>query len=256
MQLLDAVDRRQRLARVVRARQQKLTQLHDPPLAQPRQVHHARQRVQRLRRADVRCRLLAPDVLLARLQRQHEAAAPVDVLGFTGDPSRHAANLGLGGAEEAEGGAAVVQAVAERLALAEGNVCAGLTGRLEDPERHRVAGDDQERVVLLRRRAERRHALDRAEEVGALQDHRRGLAVDRRRQRRGVGRAGGQRDLDDLRPPAGGRRGQRLAAVGVHAAGDHEAPAAVGELGQVARGGERRGPLVDGRVGHGQAGEL
>ena len=65
-------------------------------------------------------------MLLAGLQREDEAAAAVDVLGFAGDPPRHAADLLLGRAEEAERGAAEVEPVAERLALAEGDVGAAL----------------------------------------------------------------------------------------------------------------------------------
>ena len=184
-------------------------------------MDHRAERVQRLRGADVVGRFLAADVLLAGLQGEHEAAPPVDVLGFAGDPSRHPPDLGLGRAEEAERRAAEVEAIAERLALAERDVGAALAGRLEDPQGHRVAGDDQQRAVLLRRRAERLDVLDRAEEVGALQDHRRGLAVDRRRQRRRVGDAALEPDLDHLgavaRPSrcrgsrgcAGGRRARR-----------------------------------------------
>src|SRR6201999_3435008 len=122
------------------------------------------------RGADVVGRFLAADVLLARLQREDEAAAAVDVLGFAGDPSRHPPDLRLGRAEEAERRAAEIEAIPERLALAERDVGTGLAGRLEDPERHRVAGDDEQRAVLLRRRAERFDVLDRAEEVGALQE--------------------------------------------------------------------------------------
>ena len=73
---------RERLARVVRAREQQLAELDDPAAPEPRQVDDAGERVERLRGADVRGRLLAADVLLARLQRQHEAAPPVDVDGL------------------------------------------------------------------------------------------------------------------------------------------------------------------------------
>jgi hypothetical protein len=88
------------------------------PCAEPRQVDDARQRVERLGGADVVRRLLAADVLLARLEREHEPAAAVDVGGLAGDAARHAAQVGVGGGEEAERRPAEVQAVAERLALA------------------------------------------------------------------------------------------------------------------------------------------
>ena len=57
-------------------------------------------------------------------------------------------------------------------------------GGLQDAERHRVAGDDEQRAVLLGRGAERLDVLDRAEEVGALQEDGGGLVVDRVRRAR------------------------------------------------------------------------
>ena len=256
VQQLDPVDRGEPLPRVGGAPHQQLAQLAEALAAEPGQVDHRAERVQRLRGADVVGRFLATDVLLAGLQREHEAAAPVDVLGFAGDPSRHPPDLRLGRAEEAERGPAEVEAVAERLALAEGDVGAGLAGRLQDPERHRVAGDDQQRAVLLRRRAERFDVLDRAEEVGALQDDRRGLAVDRRRQRRRVGDAALEPDLDHLGAVADRVGRERLAAVRVDAAGDDELGAFGRVHRQVARRGDRARPLVEPGVGDRQPGQL
>ena len=78
----------QRLARVVGAAKHQLGQLHEAALAEPREVDHAGERVERLRGADVVRGLLAPDVLLAGLERQHEAAAPLQVARLAGDPAR------------------------------------------------------------------------------------------------------------------------------------------------------------------------
>ena len=115
----------------------------------------------------------------------------------------------LGAAEEPEGGPAEVEPVAERLALAEGDVGAALAGRPQDAERHRVGDDHQQRPVLLRRGAERLDVLDRAEEVRALQDHRSGLAVDRARPGP-RGRSGRPRGRP--RPPRSRSRGSRSRA--------------------------------------------
>jgi hypothetical protein len=172
------------------------------------------------------------------------------------NPTRHPSDLRLGRAEEAERGAAEVEPVAERLALAEGDVGAGLARRLQDPQRHRVAGDDQQRAVLLRRRAERLDVLDRAEEVGALEEDRRRLAVDRRGQRRRVGDPALEADLDDFRAIAGGVGGEGLTAVGVKPAGDDELGAFGRPHRQVARRGDRARTLVEPGVGDRQAGEL
>src|SRR6185503_6498594 len=100
---------------VVRALDQQLTELHEPITAEPAEVDDAGERVERLRGADVRGRLLAADVLLARLQGQHEAALAVDVDGLPRDPARQLAQVLLRGREEAERGAAEVEPVAERL---------------------------------------------------------------------------------------------------------------------------------------------
>ena len=193
VQRLDAVERGQRLARVVRALQQQLAELDEPAAAQPGEVDDAGQRVERLGGADVRGRLLAADVLLARLQRQHEAAAPVDVARLARDAPGHAAQVGLGGGEEAERRAAEVQAVAERLALAHGHVDAALARRLEDPQRDRVVGADDHRRRVLGGGRQRGGVLDRAEEVGLLEDDGARVLVDGGGPRVGVGDAVAQR---------------------------------------------------------------
>ena len=225
VQRLDAVERGQRLARVVRALQQQLAELDEPAAAQPGEVDDAGQRVERLGGADVRGRLLAADVLLARLQREHEAAAPVDVARLARDAPGHAPQVGLGGGEEAERRAAEVQAVAERLALADGHVDAALARRLEDPQRDRVVGADDDRGRVLGGARQRGGVLDRAEEVGLLEDDRARVLVDGGGPGVGVGDAVAQPDLDDLVAVAGGQRAQRRARVRVHAARDDD-PAA------------------------------
>ena len=130
----------ERLARVVGPAQHQLRQLHEAALAEPGEVDHAGEGVQRLRGADVVGGLLAPDVLLARLQREHEAAAPVHVARLARDPARHPADEALRRGEEAEARAAEVQPVPERLALADADVRAELARRPQDAERERVGG--------------------------------------------------------------------------------------------------------------------
>ena len=119
VQQLDPLDATEPLSRVRGATHQQLAELGKPFLAEPAQVDDPRQGVQRLGGADVVGRLLAADVLLAGLQGEDEAAAPVDVLGLPRDAPRQLADQRLGPAEEAEGRAAVVQPVAQRLPLAE-----------------------------------------------------------------------------------------------------------------------------------------
>ena len=111
--------------------------------------------------------------------------------------------------------AAEVEPVAERLALADGDVDAEVAGRAQDAERDRVALDDHERARRLGGRHERLEVLDRAEEVRVLQEDGADVVVERVGQRVRVGRrrrASG--DLLDLVAPARAGRGERLAECG------------------------------------------
>ncbi len=257
VRLVDAGQRRQQLAGVVRARQQQLAELDDPAASQPRQVDDAAERVERLRGADVRRGLLAADVLLARLQREHEAAPPVDVDGLAGDAPGHAAQVLLARGEEAERRPAEVQAVAQRLALADGHVDAAVAGRREHAERDRVDLRDDDRIAgVLRGGAQRGGVLDGAVEVRLGEDRRAGVGVDRRGPGIGVGDAVAQRHDIDVHVVAVRERAQRLDRVRVQSGAHHEALAGVVQLGQIAGGGDRRGALVDRCVGHRQRGQL
>src|SRR5581483_2757043 len=96
------------------------------------------ERQQRLVRRDVRRRLLATDVLLARLQRQHETALARRVDGLADDAARQPPDeLGARG-EEAVVRPAVAHGVAGRLALADRHRAAVVARRLENAERDEV----------------------------------------------------------------------------------------------------------------------
>ncbi len=247
----------ERLAGVVGAAQHQLGELHEAPAAQPGQVDHAGQGVQRLGRADVVRGLLPADVLLAGLEREHEAAPPVHVLGLARDPTGHPPDEPLGGGEEPEARAAVVQPVAERLALAHADVGAHLARRLEDAQRKRVRGAHEQRPGALARLGQLAHVLHGAQEVRLLDEHGGGVVVHRGGQGGRVGGAGVvQRDLHHLHAVSRGVRAQRGAGVRVKAAAGHEPGPARLQLRQVPRGGHGARALVHRRVGHGQPGEL
>src|SRR5207245_3687237 len=97
-----------------------------------RQVHGRGDRGQRLIRADVARRLLATDVLLARLQRVHEAAGTVRIHGLAGDTSGHLPHERLSAGEDPEVWPAVRHGGAERLAFAHADGAAEPAGRLEE----------------------------------------------------------------------------------------------------------------------------
>ena len=60
-----------------------------PGFAEQRQMDREGERAEPGIGADVRGRLLAPDVLLARREREHEAALAFGVDGLAGEPARH-----------------------------------------------------------------------------------------------------------------------------------------------------------------------
>jgi hypothetical protein len=118
-------------------------------------------------------------------------------------------------------------------------------GRLDDAERERVGGDDDERAGVVGGLREDRELLDRAEEVRLLKDDRRHVVVERGGERLEIGEAVGQRDLVDRHAVAHGERVQGLAAVGVHAAADDQARAALaGGLREVRGGADGARPFV------------
>ena len=114
---------------------------------------------------------------------------PSASVGLPGDPARHAPDLLVGRAEEAEGRAAVVEAVAERLALADGDVDAAFARRAQDAERDRVAGGDQQRARPVGDLGDPLEVLDAAEEARVLDEDGGGLLVDRLRESVEVGDA-------------------------------------------------------------------
>ncbi len=153
------------LARVGGALRQQLRELDQPAPSEPAQVDDPGERVQRLRRADIRRRLLAADVLLTRLQREHISKLAVQIVGLPGDPAGNSPSELLGDGKEAERRPAEVEAVAKGLALADDDVHPLRARRLQQPKRDRVSGADHQRAQLMCGADDRLQPLDRAQEV-------------------------------------------------------------------------------------------
>src|SRR5581483_1736665 len=149
----------------------------DSAPSQPAQIDHATQRVERLRGADIRCRALSTDVLLARLQGQHEPAPTILIACLSGDPSRQPAQQRLGGGEEAEGGTAEVKPAPERLALADGEIDPAFARWLEDPQGNGITRTDRERTRLAGAGRKRVEVLDGAQEIWLLHHQRAGVGI-------------------------------------------------------------------------------
>ena len=116
-------------------------------------------------------RLLAADVLLARLERQDESAAALRVLRGADDPARHFADMLFPRRHESEVRAAERERQAEALAFAGDDVGAHRAGRLQQPERERVDREHGERADLVRRLDEVGQVVQAAEEVRVLHEH-------------------------------------------------------------------------------------
>ena len=191
-------------------------------------------------------------MLLASLEGQHEPALALDIAGLAGDPARHLAHERLAGGKEPKRRAAEVQPIAERLSFADGDVNAAFAGRSQHRERQRIARADRQRPCRLGRGRERLDVLDSSHEVGLLHHDGADPIVERRQ----LGDAILQRNLDDFHPPSARQRREHLSRMRVHPARDHEARPAGRELRHVTRGTHGARPLVDGGVGDGEPGQL
>ena len=111
-------------------------------------------------------------MLLAGRQREHEAAIAVGIDGFTAEPSRHLADEFLAGGHQADIGAAEIEAVADRLALADDDIGAERAGRLDQAERHHLGHhDDQQGAGSVSRVGGSAKIAQVPVEIGGLHDN-------------------------------------------------------------------------------------
>src|SRR5690606_27086331 len=93
-------------------------QLAQPRFAEQRHVDAERQRAKPRVGADIARRLFTADMLLARRERQHEAALAIGVDGLAAEAPRHLADIFSLARKEADIGPAELQADADRLTFA------------------------------------------------------------------------------------------------------------------------------------------
>ncbi len=172
-------------------------------------VHRSENRRQHLRGADVGGRLLAPDVLLAGLQRHADGGISGAVLRHADDPAGHLA-LELV-AHRHEGGVrpAVTHRQPEALRRADGDVGAELARRPQEREREQIGRDDQEGVAGVGELRERRVVEDLALGGRVLHQH----SEDPPAGEIALERVAGL-DLDSHRPGARLDDGDRLRMAG------------------------------------------
>ncbi len=119
-------------------------------------------REQRLRGADVRGRLLAADVLLARLQRHAVGGVAVRVDRHADDAAGRLAHVLLERGEERGVRTAVAQRHAEALRVAEDDVGAHLSRRREQRQAEQIGADGDQHAGRLRARDEVAQIVDAA----------------------------------------------------------------------------------------------
>ena len=119
------------LGSVARFLQAEVGRFAQPLRTEQRQIDRRPQGEQALVRADVARGLFAADVLLAGLQREHEAALAAAIDRLAGDAARHAADEAFAAGHDAEVGAAVLHGRAQRLPFGDGDVGAPIAGPLQ-----------------------------------------------------------------------------------------------------------------------------
>src|SRR5262249_2219631 len=108
-------------------------------------------------------------MLLARRQRQHEAAPALGIDSLTAKPPGHLPDELLVATEQAEVGPAELEPDAERLPLTHDDIGAEVTRRFEQAERHRLGHHrDQQRTGGMRRFSYPGEIGNAAEDIGIL----------------------------------------------------------------------------------------
>jgi hypothetical protein len=118
-------------------------------------VHARHHREQHLRGADVAGRLLPPDVLLARLQRESVGRLSVGVPAEAHEPPGHGPLQASAHREVAGVRTAETHGYAEALRAADRHVRANLARRTQQAQRQQVGCDGDDRATLVRGRHQR-----------------------------------------------------------------------------------------------------
>jgi hypothetical protein len=158
-------------------------------------IHRRHVRQQRLRGADVRGRLLAPDVLFARRQRHPVRRAAVDIHRDADDATRGVAHERVARGEERGVRPSVAKRHAKPLGVAEHHIGAHFSRRGDERKREQIRAHRHEDARLVRTRDERFQIRERAGGVGVLQQRAEHAAIERHR----VDRADVELDFERLR---------------------------------------------------------
>ena len=135
---------------------------------------------QRLRRADVRRRLLAADVLLARLQRHAVRAVALRIHRHADDAPRRLAHVALERREKCRVRSAISERHAEALRVSVDDIRAELAGRRQESEAQQIRSDRDQDAGALRVLDERAEVVHRAGFVRRLHERAECAVAERR----------------------------------------------------------------------------
>ena len=210
--------------------------------------HRGDDREQHLAGADVRGRLLAPDMLLAGLEREAIRAVAAGIHRHADDAAGQRPLVGVAGRQIGGVRAAIAHGYAVALHRADGDVGAHLARCLEERQRQRVGGDHGERAGLVQTGDDVGEIVNRAVHTGILEQRPedggrieiQGIADD---------------DLPAQRRRAGPQHGDGLGqAVAVD---EERVPVRLRHAARHAHGFRRGGGLVEERgVGHVERGQV
>ncbi len=175
-------------------------------------VHRRHHRQQHLRGADVGRRLLAADVLFARLQGEAVGRLAFGIDRHADQAARHRALVGIAAGHERRVRATETERHAEALRVADDDVGAPFARCGDQGQGEQVGGNGDEAAARVHGIGQRLVVADLAEGVGVLQQHAEGVDVHRFA-------VIGDDDFDAQGLGAGADHFQRLR---VHAAGDEE----------------------------------
>ena len=113
-------------------------------------IHRSHVGQEGLSGADVGGGLLAPDVLLPRLQGHADGRVTVAVSRDTHDPPRHDPLVGILHRQEPRVGASIAHRHPEPLRGAIGYIGPKVSGSLQDSQREQIASEDYEGLVVVR----------------------------------------------------------------------------------------------------------
>jgi hypothetical protein len=134
-------------------------------------VHAGDHRQQHLRGADVRRGLLAPDVLLARLQREAISRLAVAVDAGADQPAGHRALELVAAGEKRRVRSAATHRHAKTLRVADHDVGIELARCLQQREREQIGRDDERGLLRMRLLDERREVMDQPRRRWVLRQH-------------------------------------------------------------------------------------